>query len=427
MTLVALAAMAALLLLLPYAGYGADVHARAAVAIGFLLLGGDVAGELVARLRLPRLTGYLLLGVVVGPQLVGFVGKPELEALRLVVDLKLGLIAFTAGGELKLRMLRERGRSILWHSVFQTLLPLVAVLAFVAAAGRGLLPFLEGAPWGTVVAAGLLLGVVAASRSATVTVVVLVETRARGPVADTGLGVVILQDLLLLLVFPAVLAAAGALAAPGGGGGSAVIEASREVAVGLGSGAVLGGLIALYLRYVNREMVLFTIGLALFLIEAASWLGLHSPTLICLTAGFVASNFSARGHEFNRAVEHASLPVYVVFFSVAGAKMDLGALVALWPATLALFAARLGANVIASRTAARIAGDPPEVGRYVWMGLVSQAGLSFGLAVMVEQALPAWAPHFQTLALASILLNELLGPVAWRYALGKAGEIRRGP
>src|SRR5436309_1648215 len=100
-------ALGLLMALLHRVTAGGPLEARATLALGFLLLVAYVGGELGRRARLPRLTGYLLVGFAVGPAWLGLVRREEVEALRLIEDAAMALIAFAAGAELTLDTLRQ--------------------------------------------------------------------------------------------------------------------------------------------------------------------------------------------------------------------------------------------------------------------------------------------------------------------------------
>ena len=182
-------------------------------------------------------------------------------------------------------------------------------------------------------------------------------------------------------------------------------------------------MVALYLRFIKRELFLFALLVAFFGATIARVL--HVETLLMLlTAGFVAENASAwgDGEAFRHAMERAAAPVFVVFFALAGAELAPEAIARAWwlvvPITLVrVFGIRLGTWL-----GGRWAGAPHE-GKYVWMGLVSQAGVAIGLASAVAQAYPLRGGQLRTIFLALIAVNQTFGPVLFRRALVQSGEL----
>jgi Kef-type K+ transport system membrane component KefB len=189
-------------------------------------------------------------------------------------------------------------------------------------------------------------------------------------------------------------------------------------------GAALGGAIAMYLRFVRRELFLFAMLVAFFGAEIARLA--HVETLLTLlSAGFVAENVSARelGEALRSAMERSAAPVFVVFFALAGASLHIGELPVLWPLVIPIVACRLGAIWLGTRLGGRWGGASVEERRYVWMGLVSQAGVAIGLATVLAEVYPERGAEIRTLFLAVIAVNETIGPIFFRHALAASGEI----
>jgi Kef-type K+ transport system membrane component KefB len=186
-------------------------------------------------------------------------------------------------------------------------------------------------------------------------------------------------------------------------------------------GTTLGLLLVAYLGLVGRGLVLVLVALGFGASEVLEFLGFE-PLLCFLVAGFVVRNLSSHGPKLLEAIEETGSIVYVVFFAIAGAHLDLPLVRALLPTALALCGLRILATYIASRTASRIAGDPPLIRHWGWTGLISQAGLTLGLSAIVERTFPAFGSGFRALSLATVALNEIMGPILFKAALDKSGE-----
>lgn len=395
-----------------------DPAGSALLALGVLLVASLLAGELAARLRLPRLTGYLLLGMLCGPSAVGLATGDDLGALHLFEELALGLIALAAGGEFRLR----GGR--LGAVLGITLGHLLAVPLVVAAAMAGLLlavPALGPLGPGELAAAAALLGVIAVAKSPATTIAVITELRARGPLVDAVLGVTVLKDLLILLVFTTVHAVARSWAVAEPVSLSALAGVGLEILASLAAGAVLGALLGTYLRAVGRHAELAVLLLALLAVE----LGPLEHLLVCMAAGVTVRNlFPREASRFLEALERSAPPLFAVFFALVGAGLALDALPRLWLPALSYVLVRLGATWLATRVPAAAARAPRPVVRDAWMGFVAQAGLSLGLAARVARDLPGFGREVATLVVAAVVINQLVGPVLWAWALRRNGEAR---
>src|SRR5260221_7271890 len=145
-----------------------------------------------------------------------------------------------------------------------------------------------------------------------------------------------------------------------------------------------------------------------------------------MVAGFVVANFSQQGEKLLSSVNRTGNVVYVVFFATAGAHLDLPLVRELWPVALYLGGLRALTTWGAHRLGARLAKDEPIVRRWGWASLVSQAGLTIGMAMIVERSFPSFGAGFRSLAIANVALNEFVGPVLFKLALDRTGESGRG-
>jgi hypothetical protein len=184
---------------------------------------------------------------------------------------------------------------------------------------------------------------------------------------------------------------------------------------------VVGGLMALYIRYVNQELLIFVVGVVYLVAFIANRLG-WDPVLVFLAAGFGVSNFSKTGHRLIETVERLSLPVYVVFFTLAGAKLHLEELrqVALFAA--ALVGVRAFAVYSGTKLGARFAKADEATQTFGWMGFVSQAGVSILLAAIIGNTFGELGRSLETLIIGAVAINELIGPVMFKMGLSLAGE-----
>jgi Kef-type K+ transport system membrane component KefB len=401
-----------------------DPAGSALLALGCLIIGGMLSGELAVRLRLPKITGYLVFGMIAGPHAVGLETFRDAGLLRLFEDLALGLIALTAGGEFRLAVIRRRLRPMLAITGAHT----IGIFLIVAGTLWTLLtfvPFLGPVSQPELLAGVALLAVIAVAVSPATTIAVITDLGARGEMVETVLGVTILKDLVIILLFTVV----SALALSWVGNDALYVGALRHVAVEMGVslliGAALGAMLGLYLLKVGRLAPLTVLLLAL----ASAELGRGSSVdhlLICMAAGFTARNlFPHAAGNFIGALEQSSTPIYVIFFALVGAGLNLGILAAVWLPALIYVGARVFAIQVTTRLPAIAAGSGWRVVRYGWMGFVAQAGLSLGLAARMQRELPGIGATIAALVVAAVAINQLAGPVLWERAIVAAGEDRK--
>lgn len=409
-------------LIIPIQQGSHDAGAQSLLIFGFLVLAAYTVGELVTPLTLPRITGFLFAGILFGPSVLGFVDANVIEELAPVNRLAIALIAFLAGAELRWKELREHLKVLLGILASELVLTFVLIVGTLLLV-RQYVPFLQDSPLPEAIALSALFGAVAIVHSPAVVLALLTETGARGIVTRTTLSIVLVADVVVVLAFSLTLAVARAVVpsetAAALSAGTVAWELGGSVIVG----ALLGGAVALYLRFVQRELIMFALIVAFFGSEIARLV--HVETLLTLlVAGFVTENTTRHGAEaLLKAMERSAAPVFVVFFALAGASISLQTLATIWPLAVGIVLVRALGIWSGTYIGARLTGATLEERRYTWMGLIAQAGVAIGLVAVIADNYPDRGAGMQTLILSVIAINQLVGPVLGRVALARAGEI----
>lgn len=426
-----------------------DGPAAQLVLVGMVLVIGALAGRIAAALGIPRLTGYLLAGVLMSPSLADalhveplLVTHEQAKGLGLLNNLAVGIIGLMAGAEIRAGWLRQRLAGIGRIVVAETLLVPVALVAVVLAPGwLGFpgFPFVaqavaQGLPaW---LAAAVVAGVLLAN-SPMVVVSVIKETGANGPLAQTLMGTSVVLDAVVVLLVTILLALADVLLA-GVSTGGALVGAFASVAAGILASLVLGSLAGWGLRHYtghsDHRLEWVVVGLALAVSVLGPLVGLK-PLFTLLAAGFVFNNQPAwlpgasdldaadlAHHRLQGALAQVGAPVFVIFFCAAGVSVAVPTLLAVWPLVLALGVVRAGAIWLAVRRGATALEAP--VRRYAWIGLISQAGVTLALAQLVAGRFPGWGSGLATCVIALVTVHELIAPPALVWALRKVGEVK---
>jgi Kef-type K+ transport system membrane component KefB len=393
-------------------------------AVGFLLLAGTLISELIEPLGLPHLSGYLLAGIAAGPHVLSLIDEETVKSLSPVNILSLSLIALAGGAELEWDTMRRSARTLAWATLFQCVLVLVLVSgAFYAC--RPLLPFTRSLTPSALIGVALLWGALAVTRSPSATLGILSQTRANGRLATFTLAFVMCSDIVVVVLIATVRGLVRPLIDP-----TATFAADSLVALGnelfgsIALGTTLGIVLAAYLLLINRQMLVVLFVLGFGLTTVLDYLRFDA-LLTFMVAGFIVRNMSRQGGKFLHAIEQTGSIVYVIFFATAGADLDIPLLRKLWPVALILAGSRALMTYIAASLAGRYAKDPPVLRRWAWSGLVSQAGLALGLGVIIAKDFPSFGPSFRALAIATVAINEMVGPVLFKLALDRAGETSR--
>lgn len=392
------------------------------LAFGFLLLFVLHAGKIFARLRLPRLTGYLAAGIVAGPACLDLVTREMVNTLAPVKGVAICLIAFAAGGELNLRRMKPLLRVIGAMTVATVLFTSFACMLTLFLL-RSWLPFLNEMETGAALAVCAVLGIAVSAMSPAVVMALLGELEAEGPVSRTVLGVVVAADLAAILLFA--IFSSGAQAALGGS--ADVLETAKHLGWELfgsaGAGVLIGVLLSLYIGRTSGNRPLFVLLVCIIMSEIGSRLA-FDPLLIALAAGFFMENVvELETSKLVHEIEGASLPVYVVFFALAGASLRPNFLLLVAVPALTLIAVRALAIWASARVAAGWAGADPNVRRWAFAGLLPQAGLALAIALLLPKVFPAFGNEAATLVIGIVGVNELVMPIAMRFGLMRAGEV----
>ena len=404
------------------------LEARATLALGFLLLVAHLGGELAKRFRLPRITGFLLTGFIVGPAWLGLVRSDEVPALGFIADAALALVAFTAGSQLSLETLRRDRAALARLSAGTILLPFV-IVTVVTLSVSPWFPLTVHQPFGDALAVALVLGAIAAASSPSLTVALMDELDARGSFARSVLAVSVAKEGLVIALFALVLALARPLASGGAidlaVGWTTLLRALGAIAVG----AVVGLAVSRYLRLLARDTPLVIVALAFLTAQVARLLGLE-VLLVAVAAGFYVENFApAEGVRLRGELRRSGLVIYTAFFALAGAAFQAEQLRFLeenWPWVLLLVSLRALGLRLGTRFAGRSPTVPAPVASHGWLGFISQAGVTFGLAAAARRAFPEWGVSLEALVVGLIGVHEIAGPICFRRALRLTGEVTEG-
>jgi Trk K+ transport system NAD-binding subunit/Kef-type K+ transport system membrane component KefB len=391
-------------------------------------------GTIAARARLPLITGFLLTGIVAGPHVIGLIPPGTAERLRFVDQISLAFIAFAAGAEISASSLRGRWKSIGWVTG-----GLVGVTLAVGGAGfyllSGHIPFLQAFGPANRAGIALLAAAILVARSPSSAIAIVSELRARGPLTRTALGVTIISDVVVIVVFAISISVADALLRGLGFDARFLLTLTAELAGAFAAGYLLGRILTAVLSFrvagAWKIAAILVSGYAAFAGMATlrtatsdSALGEISiePLLVCMVAGFYVVNFSGYRMEFARLLETIAPAVYVAFFTLTGATLALDVLAGTWPIAVALVLLRLVSIFTGSLFGGIAAGEPARLTRIGWMVYITQAGVGLGLAKEVADEFPAWGPAFATLLIAVIVLNQIIGPPLFKWAIHRAGE-----
>jgi Kef-type K+ transport system membrane component KefB len=385
-------------------------------SLGLILLLALLAGHLVRVVRVPEVTGYLLAGVALGPSFLGWLSEDNLISMGVFSEVALGLILFSVGSVFESSLFRRVGRQIL-------LLTLAESAAAASVVTTGMLVL--GQSW----QAAFLLGAVAMATAPASTLMVIREADSAGPLTDSLLGVVAVNNLLCITAFSVVAAAIELVAPAGASGFLAILYRSVYTLVwqlvgSVALGFLVGLLLAGWASQVTEggEVLILLAGSILLCVGVSHALDL-SPFVASLAVGATMVNLAERSRHIFDALSATDPPFYAIFFVIAGAELDASLIPAMGALGLVYVVGRAGGKVVGATVAARWLGLDASVQHFLGLALLAQAGLAIGLTMTVNTRFPNLAPVVSTVVLASVAVYEMVGPVSARYALGRSGEV----
>ena len=409
------------------------------LAIGVAMFAGLFLSRLTSKFNLPDVTSYLVAGVLIGPLCLGLLGIDGLgfksfefvEEMVLLNDVALGFIAFSIGSEFRISALRKTGRQATVIAIIQ------ALTATVLVDGALLILHLflgDKLPVSTCI----LLGAIATATAPAATLMVVNQYKARGALTDILLPVVALDDAVGLIVFAVSSGVARALSSGSLNLISVVVNPILEIVLSLGLGAALGWIFSEVEIFFNSNSKRLSLAVA-FVILSAGLSKLHfeigaveigfSSLLVCMMCGTIFCNLCDFSEEIMHKTERWTAPIYVLFFVISGAELDLTVF-----ADLAVVG--IGVMYILSRSAGKIFGASvsaklmrcePSICKYLGITLLPQAGVALGMSVTVAAEFGAEGAIVRNIVLFSVLIYELVGPILTKIALTAAGDIKPKP
>ena len=401
--------------------------AHAFVFLGLLALAGFAAGQGTRKLRLPAILGAMILGCVFGPSVAGIVTDDMLKATEFVSQLTLGFVAFSIGTELRITALKRLGPSII------TIILSESFIAFGVTVGAVYLLTKD-------LALALIFGSMAPASAPAGTVAVIQEEKAKGTLTTALYAVVGFDDGLAIFIFAFASAFARNIllneVARDSGSMLAVLQGPlQEIGISLLLGAIVGLILMRLVQNIDEDGDLSIVILSTIIFTTGAGELAHGSLILTnLVVGFVIANFvgATKRRALSSHIGTVMSFLFILFFALAGAHLHINALPAL---------GLLGATYIVSRTfgllfgawfGATIGGAEQKIRRYLGMGILSQAGVAIGLALIINHqfselgiahAKNIGAAVLMTVTATSVFF-EIIGPIFTRIALVKSGESR---
>lgn len=380
---------------------------------------GYVGARLGDRIHIPWVVGYILIGVILGPSVLGAMNSKIIESMNVISLFALALIGFTIGGELQLRELKELGKSITVITIFESGTAFLLVMLTVYLVTRSL-PI------------AIVFGALASATAPAATVDVLWQYRSRGPLTTTLFSVVGLDDAAALIIYAFASSATKALL------GSEHFEWTSAIGTPLaeiGGSLLLGAILGLILHFAMRwtrdkgQRLIIILGMVTLAAGLADRYHL-SLILTSMAVGFTLVNISRENRSAFELVGAFNPPVMVLFFVLVGARVNIGLLPSIGLIGVTYLVMRVAGKTIGAWSGATISKAPDVVRKYLGLGLLSQAGVAIGLAIDASHTFSAFGPEGARVGVLAInviaattFVYQVLGPPMTRLAIFKADEV----
>ena len=403
------------------------------VAISILL--GLLLSRIAKLAKLPAVTAYLIAGVIVGPfvlgQLgikgIGFVNHDDVKSYSIICDVALGFIAFSMGNEFRLSQLKKTGKQATIIGIFQAIITTIVVDA-------GLIGLHFLMPDKLSLSAAIVLGAIASATAPAATLMVVRQYKAKGPLTDILLPVVALDDAVGLILFAVSFGVANALNTGKIDIISVIIEPVLEVILSLLLGLIMGSIFTFVERFFHSNSKRMSMSVTFVLLTVAISMvkfdvfGIHisfSSLLVCMMLGSTFCNICDFSEELMNRVERWTAPLYIIFFVLSGAELNLSVFSDFGIVIIGLvyiFTRSIG-KYSGAFVSAKATKCDSNIVKYLGITLLPQAGVALGMAIKAQQ-LGEEGAIISSITLFAVLIYELIGPMLTKISLLKAGDIK---
>jgi len=399
------------------------------LAVGLLLILGYLGGRAANVLKLPRVSGYLVAGMLFSPSSFNILSSKLVgKDLYVITEMALSIIAYFVGGSLVFKRLKRVGKSILWITVSQSASVFVLTVALLLPA----MPFLTGfqgleySLLETYLPMALVIGALSIATASSPILAIISELRAGGLFTTTLLGVTAISYCLSIIFFAMATGIASSLIHPEAVLGiNMLVETMEKIIFSL----LLGILAAVFLKTIarlvcRREALLMVILGILFSTSGVASLLNLSPLLANMVVGFIIVNLEERQQDFFQVVEQIQEPLFGLFFCLAGAHIDLRILKATGLLTVAILVVRMGGKQLGVWIGTKLSRAPKNVKKYLGLALFPKANLAVGLVLMAKEVFPSpiVSNFLVNVVVGAVIISQLIGLPFVKYALGKVGE-----
>lgn len=382
----------------------------------FYLSSGLILGILFIRImrifNLPNITGYLIAGIIAGPFILNLMPTKMNAEFDVLITTALGFIAFSIGNEFKISHIKQIGLKVIFITLCESLFAVLLV--------DFMLIIFKTPP-----ALAITLGAMAATTAPAATLLVVRQYKAKGPITDNLLPVVAMDDAVGLMAYSISVSIAGVIVS-----GEALdfvdtlLMPLFQIIISIGIGIIIGSLISFIFNFYKNDDIRLTICIASIILGLAIASKYQlSNLLLCMAIGATLVNLRREGIDMLKQVESWTAPLFMMFFVISGAELNLSILPQIGVIGVIYILCRIIGKYVGTFVGATITKSNRKVRKYLGFALIPQAGVAIGMSQLALKQLPEYGQLIQTVILSGTLVYELVGPIVAKLTLEKAGEL----
>ena len=391
--------------------YNYILLAGIAIGLGFLI------GKGTHLMKITGIVGYIIAGILIGPEVLGIIHLSSVE-IETMTNVALGFVAFIIGGELTISLLRKMGKSIIAIIIGESIGAFFVVFI-------GIYFLTNNLPL------SILFAAMAPASAPAGAVAVIHEYKAKGKLTNAILAVVGFDDGLAVLIYAFSIAIVGVVLSGVLSVSTMIFEPIRTI----GGALLIGGSIGLlfgviFKRLVEREEIIALSITAIFITAGLSVLLDVSLILSCMSLGMIIINLYPQDNKpVFEHIKSISLPIYILFFVIAGINLHLGLLISIGAIGIVYIICRSIGLIGGSYLAALASKADPVIRDNIGLGILSQAGVAIGLSLIASNKLselghPELGTLIVTVVAATTVVFEIIGPLSARFAIMRSGEAQ---
>ncbi|MBM7855728.1 Kef-type K+ transport system membrane component KefB [Desulfohalotomaculum tongense] len=400
--------------------------------IGLIIFAGYIFGEAATRVKLPRITGYILAGIFLNLDIFNTLFKNFADQTAIVTDISLSFITFSVGGTLLYSKVKELGKGILSIAFFESLFAFLTILIGFIAITPFFIP-IENATWPAVfIPLSILMGSLGSPTDPSAALAVKHEYNARGQVSSTIMGAAAFDDVFGIINFSIATALAQMFVQANSvsAASSSILEPvtaiSGAIIVGLAYGLLFNLITVLEKRETEGVLIVVVLGLVLMCFGTAA--KFHFDELLStMVMGAAVVNYNVlRDKIFKLLERYIEELIFVLFFVISSMQLDFAVLKNTSALVASFVIFRITGKFLGTRFGAAIARSPQRVKKYTVGGLIPQGGIVIGLALIIRQN-PAFdniSDIILNVIIGATVIHELIGPIFAKTSLKRAGEIK---